>query len=164
MVVRFNGPLPTLPALFAGHQGEQLVSYRSEREGQQVYLITSRRVTEAELRLGSERLRLTVDPDAVRSGTAADPAQGAGGWRPAQALEAPAPSPMVLLVQPPAPSALASAAAPSPLPAAGQSGASQAIPAGTSMPPALQVQGETTPPPPAMVAHQPMADHQLLRL
>ena len=131
MVVRFNGPLPTLPALFAGHQGEQLVSYRSEREGQQVYLITSRRVTEAELRLGSERLRLTVDPDAVRSGTAADPAQGAGGWRPAQALEAPAPSPMVLLVQPPAPSALASAAAPSLPPAAGQGGASQAIPAGT---------------------------------
>ena len=28
----------------------------------------------------------------------------------------------------------------------------------------LQAQGETTPPPPATVAHQPMADHQLVRL
>ena len=40
-------------------------------------------MTEAELRLGSESVRLTVDPAAVAAGTAADPAKGADGWRPA---------------------------------------------------------------------------------
>ena len=52
-------------------------------DGRQVYLVTDRRVTEAELRLGSESVRLTVDPAAVSSGAAADPAKGADGWRPA---------------------------------------------------------------------------------
>ena len=83
MVVRFDGPLPVLPTLFAGRAGEQVVSYRSIASGRQVYLVTSRRVTEAELRLGAERVRLTVDPDAVKAGTAADPAKGADAWRPA---------------------------------------------------------------------------------
>lgn len=162
MVVRFNGPLPTLPALFAGRKGEQLVSYRSQAAGQQVFLVTDRRVTEAELRLGSESLRLTVDPDAVRSGTAADPAQGAGGWQPAQALETPAPLPMVLLVQPSAPAAL-TAASPSSSP--GRQGGTltpQTIPAGSTMPPALRAPDDTTAP--AAMARQPMADHQLVRL
>ena len=31
MVVRFNDPLPVLPTLFAGQQGEQVVSYRTSR-------------------------------------------------------------------------------------------------------------------------------------
>ena len=83
MVVRFDGPLPVLPTLFAGRAGEQVVSYRSIASGRQVYLVTSRRVTEAELRLGAERVRLTVDPDAVKAGAAADPAEGADAWRPA---------------------------------------------------------------------------------
>ena len=52
-------------------------------DGRQVYLVTDRRVTEAELRLGSESVRLTVDPAAVAAGTAADPARArtAGGRR-----------------------------------------------------------------------------------
>ena len=57
----------------------QVVNYRSLADGRQVYLVTSRRVTEAELRLGAEKVRITVDGDAVRAGTAADPAQGADG-------------------------------------------------------------------------------------
>jgi hypothetical protein len=165
MVVRFNGPVPTLPGLFAGQKGEQLVSYRSQRAGQQVYLITSRRVTEAELRLGAERLRLSVDPDAVRSGTAADPAAG-GGWQPAPALEAPAPSPVVFLVQPPAPPAAHTATAPSLPPGAGQGGTPvpQTIPAGATLPPAPQAADAPTTPAPAAPARQPMADHPLVRL
>lgn len=86
MVARFNGPLPTLPSLLAGQKGEQLVSYRSQLDGQTIYLVTSRRVTEAELRLGAERLRITVDPDAIRAGIAADPAQGTQTWQPAGAM------------------------------------------------------------------------------
>jgi Conjugal transfer protein len=89
MVVRFDGPLPVLPTLLVGGKGEQVVGYRSQTDGRQVYLVTSRRVTEAELRLGSEKVRITVDPDAVRAGTAADSARGAEGWRPAGTLEAP---------------------------------------------------------------------------
>jgi hypothetical protein len=81
MVVRFNGPLPTLPTLFAGQQGEQMISYRTPMIGGTPFVITSRRVTEAELRLDSERVRLTTDPDGIKAGIAADPAQGADGWR-----------------------------------------------------------------------------------
>jgi len=91
MVVRFNGPLPVLPTLFAGSQGEQVVNYRSISDGDQVYLVTSRRVTEAELRLGAERVRLTVDPDAVKAGAATDPARGADGWKPAGPVASPPP-------------------------------------------------------------------------
>lgn len=86
MVVRFDGPLPQLPALFAGQEGEQMVSYRRLQGAGGLYLVTDRRVTEAELRLDAERVRLTVDPAAVGSGSAADPAKGAEGWRGAQAL------------------------------------------------------------------------------
>ena len=82
MVLRFNDPLPVLPTLFAGSRGEQLVSYRTERGQGSTFLVTDRRVTEAELRLGSERVRVTVDPEAVKAGTAADPARGGDAWRP----------------------------------------------------------------------------------
>jgi hypothetical protein len=68
MVVRFNAPLPVLPALLAGQRGEQLITYRSEAVGPYVLLLTSRRVTEAELRLDQERIRITVDPAAVAAG------------------------------------------------------------------------------------------------
>jgi hypothetical protein len=92
MVLRFNDPLPVLPTLFAGSRGEQVVNYRTERGQGSTFLVTDRRVTEAELRLGSEKVRVTVDPDAVRAGTAADPAQGADGWHAAAgAVEAPPP-------------------------------------------------------------------------
>ena len=80
MVVRFNGPLPVLPALFAGQKGEQLVSYRSQVEGQSVLLITSRRVTEAELRLDGEVVRLSIDP-----------AQRTDGWQLSDPLPEPVP-------------------------------------------------------------------------
>lgn len=86
MVVRFNGPLPQLPALFAGQEGEQMVSYRSVRDASGFYLVTDRRVTEAELRLDAERVRLGVDPAAIAAGAAADPALGADSWRGAEAL------------------------------------------------------------------------------
>ena len=93
MVVRFDGPLPVLPTLLAGRKGEQVVSYRSRTDGREVYLVTDRRVTEAELRLGSESVRLTVDPGAVAAGTAADPAKGTDGWRPAAGpVETPPPA------------------------------------------------------------------------
>ena len=84
MVVRFNAPLPVLPALLAGQRGEQLITYRSEVVGPYVLLLTNRRVTEAELRLDQERIRITVDPAAIAAGAAAEP--GAGGWRPAATL------------------------------------------------------------------------------
>lgn len=85
MVVRFDAPLPVLPALFAGMRGEQIISYRSVNDPQtgSIYLVTSRRVTEAELRVGQERLRITVDPAAVQAGTAAEPGQA---WRNAEPL------------------------------------------------------------------------------
>lgn len=86
LVARFNAPLPVLPALFAGQKGEQMVSYRSEAHGQYIFLLTSRRVTEAELRLDQERVRITVDPDATKAGMAPDPALGADGWRSAESL------------------------------------------------------------------------------
>ena len=95
MVLRFNDPLPVLPTLFAGSRGEQVVNYRTERGQGSTFLVTDRRVTEAELRLGSEKVRVTVDPEAVRAGTAADPARGArrlaadGGCRRGPRLVAP---------------------------------------------------------------------------
>ena len=128
MVVRFNAPLPVLPALLAGQRGEQLITYRSEAVGPYVLLLTSRRVTEAELRLDSERIRITVDPAAMTAGTAAGP--GATGWRPAATLPdavpttpLPAQPSLSVLVLPPAnPTQAAGAAAapagqePAPLP------------------------------------------------
>ena len=84
MVVRFNAPLPVLPALLAGQRGEQLITYRSEVVGPYVILLTDRRVTEAELRLDSERIRITVDSAAMIAATAAKPE--ATGWRPAATL------------------------------------------------------------------------------
>lgn len=161
MVIRFNGPLPTLPTLFAGQQGEQLVSYRSRSDGQQVYLITSRRVTEAELRLGDEKVRLTVDADAIGSGAAADPAQGASGWRPAEPVPPPSAatgSPVLLMVQPP-PAAPATAPAPPSSPGTVPGGTILPQPAGAAPPPALQAPEPVAPP-----ARQPMADHLLERI
>ena len=130
MVVRFNAPLPVLPALLAGQRGEQLVTYRSEVAGPYVLLLTDRRVTEAELRLDSERVRITVDPAAMTAATAAEPE--ATGWRPAATLPDAVPVPTtplpaqpslsVLVVPPANPTPVAGGAAtparqgPAPLP------------------------------------------------
>ena len=85
LVVRFRAPLPVLPGLYAGQEGEQLVSYHSLRTSDAVYLVTSRRVTEAELRLDTEVVRITGLPsdggwpEAVTS-------RSGDGWRPAGPL------------------------------------------------------------------------------
>jgi hypothetical protein len=89
LVVRFDGPLPVMPALFAGMKGEQMISYRTLMVGQTPFLVTDRRVTEAELRVDSEVLRVTTDPDGVKAGLSADPAQGSDGWKTSEALPEP---------------------------------------------------------------------------
>lgn len=77
LVVRFAEPLPPLPGLYAGQAGEQVVGYRVQRSPGYVTLVTDRRVTEAELRLDRETLRITAPP----------PGQvAADGWRQAGPL------------------------------------------------------------------------------
>lgn len=58
MVIGFAEPPPTLPAVFAGKKGEQTVSYQVLETDTALYLVTNRRVTEAELRLGQEIVRI----------------------------------------------------------------------------------------------------------
>ena len=58
LVIGFAEPPPTLPALFVGKQGEQTVSYQVLEAGPALWLVTNRRVTEAELRLGEEIVRI----------------------------------------------------------------------------------------------------------
>jgi type IV secretory pathway VirB9-like protein len=60
MVVRFQGPLPVLPALFAGGAGEQIVNYRTVVDHGSPTLVTTSRITEGELRLDQEVLRITA--------------------------------------------------------------------------------------------------------
>lgn len=57
-VIRFNAPLPQLPALFAGRNGEQAVTYQRLEDGAGIYLVTNRRVTKAMLRLDDEEVML----------------------------------------------------------------------------------------------------------
>lgn len=118
LFVRFNNPLPTLPGLFAGMQGEQQVNYRTQSDAASTCIITDRRVTEFELRYGNERLRFGVDPSAVRAGWSASPGQG---WQGAVALppepvnpfgattEAPVGSNLAVIVMPPGGTALTAA-------------------------------------------------------
>ena len=146
MVVRFNAPLPTLPVLFAGRRGEQIVSYRSQTDGSQIYLVTSRRVTEAELRLGSEKVRITVDSDAIRAGVAADPRQGAQGWHAAEALPTMA-RPSIVLLAPAQP--------------ASQSAAASVLPPSGG---ALEAGAPVTSSPHPQAGQQPMAGNVLQRL
>ena len=164
MVVRFNGPLPTLPALFAGHQGEQLVSYRSEQEGQQSLPdhqpAGDRGRAPAGLRsgCGSRSIRMRSGAHGGRSGPRSQrlaPGPGAGSTGP---LPDGPPGPATC-----SPSALASAAASSRRPR-GPGWSAAGHPAARACRRPLQAPGETTPPPPATVARQPMADHQLVRL
>ena len=61
LVVRFNAPLPTWPALLVGKEGEQVVNYRVIEEGGAVYFVTDRRVTEAQLRIEDEVVRITAE-------------------------------------------------------------------------------------------------------
>lgn len=58
MVIGFTEPPPTLPAVFAGKKGEQTVSYQVLEADKALYLVTNRRVTEAELRLSEEIVRI----------------------------------------------------------------------------------------------------------
>lgn len=117
MVVRFDAPLPVLPALLVGQRGEQLISYRSKAVGPHVLLLTNRRVTEAELRLDQERIRITVDPATSATAPVAEP--NAGGWRPATTLPdavpttplPPQPSMSVLVLPPASPTQAAGGAA-----------------------------------------------------
>jgi hypothetical protein len=60
MVIHFNGPLPTLPGLFP--MGGT-TNYSVLEVGSDIYMVTSRRVTEAELRLDKQTVRIT-DPTA----------------------------------------------------------------------------------------------------
>jgi len=88
LVVRFRAPLPVLPGLFAGQEGEQLVSYHSLRTADAVYLVTSRRVTEAELRLDAEVVRITgLPPDG--EWPASLTSRSGEGWQPAGSLPDP---------------------------------------------------------------------------
>jgi hypothetical protein len=84
LVARFAAPLPLLPGLYAGREGEQVVNYRVQRSPGYVTLVTDRRVTAAELRLGREVVRISAPP----------PGQvAAGGWRHAARLQ-PWPAPV----------------------------------------------------------------------
>jgi type IV secretory pathway VirB9-like protein len=80
MVVRFQGPLPVLPALFAGGAGEQIVNYRTVVDQGSPTLVTTRRITEGELRLDQEVLRITAKE------APADP--NPHGWKQAGTLPA----------------------------------------------------------------------------
>lgn len=84
LVVRFRAPLPVLPGLHAGQEGEQVVSYRVERTADAVYIVTSRRVTEAELRLDDETVRISAT--ALGDGAAAALPDVGGTWRAAGLL------------------------------------------------------------------------------
>jgi hypothetical protein len=88
MVVRFHSPLPVLPGLYAGQEGEQIVSYRVEHAGDAIYMVTSRRVTEAELRLDAETVRITATPPSPWQ-TAVVPAESSETWRAAGLLPKP---------------------------------------------------------------------------
>lgn len=92
LVVRFAEPLPLLPGLYAGQEGEQVVSYRAQRTPGYVTLVTDRRVTEAELRLDRETVRVTAP--SPRGGPQ-------GGWR--QAVRLPLPQPPSVPTAVPAP-------------------------------------------------------------
>jgi len=59
MVVKFPKPLPELPGLYAGLEGEQIVNYRTLETADAIYLVTDRRVTEAELRLDDQVVAIT---------------------------------------------------------------------------------------------------------
>jgi hypothetical protein len=61
LVVRFNAPLPTWPTLLVGKDGEQVANYRVIEEGGAVYFVTDRRVTEAQLRIEDEVVRITAE-------------------------------------------------------------------------------------------------------
>jgi hypothetical protein len=102
MVIAFPNPLPTLPALFAGQRGEQTVSYRKVEDGGVTFLVTNRRVTYGALKLGSEVAHITIDLDAVKAGTAPDPAKGGEAWKAAEALPGQAPDGNVAVVVVPA--------------------------------------------------------------
>lgn len=103
MVLEFLAPLPKLPTLLAGRQGEQTVSYTSRVSGGTIYLIATPRTTYALLALGRERVRITAEDEANGTGTA---------WQAAEALPATLGSNVAVFVTPGQPAASAAAASP----------------------------------------------------
>lgn len=81
MVARFPEPMPLLPALFAGQDGEQVVNYRVHRSPGYVHLVTDRRVTFAELRIEGEVV--TIAPAEGNNGNGV-------GWQQAGRMSRPA--------------------------------------------------------------------------
>lgn len=59
LVVQFDAPLPELPGLYAGLEGESTVNYRVIEDDDAIFLVTDKRVTEAELRIDEQVVRIT---------------------------------------------------------------------------------------------------------
>lgn len=87
LVIRFAGPLPQLPVLLAGGQGEQMVTYYTVDDHGDPTIVTDRRVTIAQLRLGDEVIEIP-----------AKEAAPAHDWRQAASLPAPAPNVAVFVL------------------------------------------------------------------
>lgn len=60
LVVEFRKPLPQLPGLYVGLEGEAMVNYSTVETPTAIYLVTDRRVTEAQLRLDDQVITLTA--------------------------------------------------------------------------------------------------------
>lgn len=94
MVVHFTGPVQTLPLLMTGANGEQVASYRAVRgQGDEMWVVTDRRVTRARFSLAGEAVTVDVDPRMATPGGA--PPGGGPSWTQGQALPQP---PSVLVV------------------------------------------------------------------
>lgn len=81
LVIEFRKPVGQLPGLFVGLQGEAMVNYYTVDTPTALYLVTDRRVTEAQLRLDDQVITLTagegqvedLTPAPARSPQAASP-------------------------------------------------------------------------------------------
>ncbi|WGF90982.1 TrbG/VirB9 family P-type conjugative transfer protein [Marinivivus vitaminiproducens] len=60
LVIEFRKPVGQLPGLFVGLQGEAMVNYYTIDTPTALYLVTNRRVTEAQLRLDDQVITLTA--------------------------------------------------------------------------------------------------------
>ncbi|WGF91082.1 TrbG/VirB9 family P-type conjugative transfer protein [Marinivivus vitaminiproducens] len=60
LVIEFRKPVSQLPGLYVGLEGEAMVNYRTIDTPSALYLVTDRRVTEAELRIDDQVVTLTA--------------------------------------------------------------------------------------------------------